>query len=46
MVFSCEPGIYIPGFGSFRHSDNMIVSSNSCEVISNFPKDIDSLTVI
>jgi Xaa-Pro dipeptidase len=26
MGFSCEPGIYIPGFGGFRHSDAVIVT--------------------
>ena len=25
MTFSCEPGVYDPGWGGFRHSDTVIV---------------------
>lgn len=45
MVLSCEPGFYIPGFGSFRHSDTVIVTEKGPERVTNFPRDLQSLTV-
>lgn len=45
MVLSCEPGIYIPGFGGFRHSDTVIVTEKGPEPVTNFPRDLDSLTI-
>jgi Xaa-Pro aminopeptidase len=45
MVLSCEPGIYIPGFGGFRHSDTVIVTNEGPELVTNFPRDLESLTV-
>jgi Xaa-Pro aminopeptidase len=45
MVLSCEPGIYIPGFGGFRHSDTVIVGEGGPELVTDFPRDLESLTV-
>jgi len=45
MVLSCEPGIYIPGFGGFRHSDTVIVTEEGPELATKFPRDLESLTV-
>jgi len=45
MVLSCEPGIYIPDFGGFRHSDTVIVTEKGPELVTNFARDLDSLTV-
>jgi len=45
MVLSCEPGIYIRGFGGFRHSDTVIVTEKGPERVTKFPRDLDSLTV-
>ena len=45
MVLSCEPGIYIPGFGGFRHSDTIIIIEEGPEQVTKFPRDLDSLTV-
>jgi Xaa-Pro dipeptidase len=45
MVLSCEPGIYITGFGGFRHSDTVIVTDRGPESVTDFPRDLDSLTV-
>ena len=44
-VMAVEPGIYIRGYGGFRHSDTLIVGSERPEVLTKFPKDIESLTV-
>ena len=45
MVLSCEPGIYIRGFGGFRHSDTVIVTEKGPERVTKFPRDLESLTV-
>jgi Xaa-Pro dipeptidase len=45
MVISIEPGIYIPEIGGVRHSDTILVTKDGFEVLTNFPTDIDSLTI-
>jgi len=45
MVFSCEPGIYIPGFAGFRHSDTVLITEDGAEIITYYPRDIESLTI-
>ena len=45
MVLSCEPGIYEPGFGGFRHSDTVVITIDGAEVITYYPRDIESLTI-
>lgn len=45
MVLSCEPGIYIPGFAGFRHSDTVLVTKQGFEIITDYPRDIESLTI-
>lgn len=43
MVFSIEPGFYVPGLGGFRHSDTAIVTADGAEVITDCPRGIDEL---
>jgi len=45
MVLSCEPGIYIPNVGGFRHSDTVIVTEDGPELVTRFPRDLESLLV-
>lgn len=45
MVLSCEPGIYEAGFGGFRHSDTVLITEDGAEVITYYPRDIESLTI-
>ncbi|MGB9135393.1 MAG: Xaa-Pro peptidase family protein [Candidatus Bathyarchaeia archaeon] len=45
MVLSCEPGIYELGFGGFRHSDTVLITDDGAEVITYYPRDLDSLTI-
>src|ERR1035441_9256773 len=37
MTFSCEPGVYDPDWGGFRHSDTVIVRKDKGEVINKYP---------
>lgn len=43
MVFSIEPGIYIPGVGGFRHSDTVVITADGCKIITDYPRDMESL---
>ncbi|MBS3788507.1 aminopeptidase P family protein [Candidatus Bipolaricaulota bacterium] len=45
MVFSVEPGIFIPGFAGFRHSDTVLVTEDGIEYITYYPRDLESLTI-
>ncbi|MBS7613563.1 aminopeptidase P family protein [Candidatus Bathyarchaeota archaeon] len=45
MVTSVEPGIYIYGFGGFRHSDTVIIGKDKPEVVTKFPKDLKNIIV-
>ena len=46
MVFSSEPGIYIEGLSGFRHSDTVVITEDGCEVLTKYPKDIESMTIL
>jgi Xaa-Pro dipeptidase len=43
MVFSVEPGIYVPGLGGFRHSDTLVVTGDGIELLTYYPRDLPSL---
>jgi len=45
MVLSVEPGFYLPGLGGFRHSDTVVVTETGCEVLTNYPRELDVLTI-
>jgi Xaa-Pro dipeptidase len=43
MVFTVEPGLYSPGVGGFRHSDTVAITDDGIEIMTYYPRDIDSL---
>ena len=45
MVLSVEPGLYVPGFAGFRHSDTVVITETGCESLTFYPRDLDSLIV-
>lgn len=45
MIVSCEPGIYETGFAGFRHSDTVLVTEEGAELLTYYPRDLESLTV-
>lgn len=46
MVFSVEPGLYIPGLGGFRHSDTILIKEDGIEVLTKYARDTDSLVIL
>jgi Xaa-Pro aminopeptidase len=40
MVFTIEPGIYIPGFGGVRIEDTVAVTADGCVILTQAPKDL------
>jgi Xaa-Pro aminopeptidase len=45
MVFTIEPGLYDPAIGGFRHSDTVAVTEDGMDVLTDYPSDIESLTI-
>ena len=45
MVFTVEPGVYVPGFAGFRHSDTVLVTEDGIDVLTYYPRDLESLTI-
>lgn len=40
MVFTVEPGIYVPKIAGVRIEDDVIVTANGCELLTKFPKEL------
>jgi len=45
MVFTVEPGIYLPEVGGFRHSDTVVITEDGCRLLTDYPRDLESLTI-
>ncbi len=40
MVFTIEPGIYLPGWGGVRIEDTVCVTADGCRVLTRIPKEL------
>jgi Xaa-Pro dipeptidase len=45
MVFTIEPGVYDAEIGGFRHSDTVAVTGDGIDILTDYPADIESLTI-
>jgi len=43
MVFTIEPGIYLPGFGGVRIEDTVAVTADGCVILTQAPKQLMQL---
>lgn len=46
MVFTIEPGLYVPELGGFRHSDTVAITDDGFEMMTYYPRDLESLTIL
>lgn len=46
MVLTVEPGLYVPGLGGFRHSDTIVIVEDGIEILTYYPRDLSSLTIM
>ncbi|MBW2316031.1 MAG: aminopeptidase P family protein [Deltaproteobacteria bacterium] len=44
MLFSIEPGVYLPGVGGFRHSDTVLVIEDGNVSLTQADDELDTLT--
>ena len=45
MTFSCEPGVYDPDWGGFRHSDTVVVRKEKGEVLNSYPTRLEDMII-
>ena len=45
MVFTIEPGVYSSELGGFRHSDTVVVTADGIEILTDYPRELASLTI-
>jgi Xaa-Pro dipeptidase len=45
MTFSCEPGVYDPEWGGFRHSDTVVVRKDRGEILNKYPRRLDDMII-
>lgn len=45
MTFSCEPGVYDPEWGGFRHSDTVVVRKDKGEILNTYPTRLEYMII-
>ena len=41
MVYTIEPGIYVPNVAGVRIEDDVFITANGVKVLTKFPKELD-----
>jgi len=45
MVFTVEPGIYLPNWGGVRIEDMVLVTEKGCKLLSHSPKNLEEIVI-
>lgn len=45
MLFTIEPGVYLPGIGGFRHSDTLLVTDNGNQTLTPVADSLEDMTL-
>jgi Xaa-Pro aminopeptidase/Xaa-Pro dipeptidase len=43
MVFTVEPGVYLPGLGGVRIEDMLLAEKQGCRILTSLPKKLEIL---
>jgi Xaa-Pro dipeptidase len=45
MIISDEPGLYVPGYGGFRHSDTLVITETGCRRMTRYPRELEACII-